>query len=217
MKSTHHFHTNHAIEEYSSFRDAWDTPLFESPSFVAIPTVGALIEGWLLIVPKIPCLSFAELPKPLFCEFETFLAEVAGAVNATFGSVSVFEHGPARPGNLIGCGVDYAHMHVLPAVCDLVQGAQSLAPAIQWRSVNSIADIQQFAGSGSGYWFVKPNFNLDDCYIGTCDSVKPVSQLFRRIIANHLGKSHQFDWKLYSGESIIAATVEKISQHVIHI
>src|SRR2546430_8587735 len=50
MEKGHAFRSLHAVEHYSATRQLWDTPIFESELFVVVPTVGALLEGWLLVV-----------------------------------------------------------------------------------------------------------------------------------------------------------------------
>ena len=211
MKNCHHFQTSHAIKAYTAFRNLWDTPIFESRNFVAIPTVGALVEGWLLVVPKTPTLSFARLSMPLFSELEIFLNDVVPVIQSVYGPVCVFEHGPSCAASAVGCGVDYAHLHLVPTECDLVAGAKKIAPQIQWRGADSIKDICQSAKNDSGYWFVQQTYGIDECYIGTCPHENLVSQLFRKVIANHIGRPNDFDWKQHSGEVEIAATVEKLA------
>ena|ERR1017187_6685559 len=215
MKKSHSFQTNHAVEAYSASRDLWDTPIFESHSFVALPTVGALVEGWLLVVPREPVLSFSQLPTSLFPELEVFLDEVVSAVQSTYGPVSVFEHGPSCNASTVGCGVDYAHLHLVPVHCDLLAGAQQIAPNIRWTEARSIKEIHQHAASVGGYWFVQQTYESGHCHVGTCPYGKPTSQLFRRVIANHLGCPSTYDWKRDLGETMIAATVEKLTKLVI--
>lgn len=211
MNIDHRFQTCHALGAYKAFRNLWDTPIFESRNFVAIPTVGALIEGWLLVVPRMPILSFARLSRPLFSELELFLNEVVPAIQAIYGPVSVFEHGPSCPASAVGCGVDYAHLHLVPVDCDLLVGAKHIAPKIRWSRVGSITDVRQHANNDGGYWFLQQTFGVGECYVGTCPNEKPVSQLFRKVIANRLGRPSDFDWKQYSGKVEIAATVEKLT------
>jgi diadenosine tetraphosphate (Ap4A) HIT family hydrolase len=212
MNNGHSFQTKYATEAYAESRDLWDKPIFESESFVAVPTVGALVEGWLLVVPKIFELSFARLPSRQLSELDEFLEEIVPSMESAYGSVSVFEHGAAAANNLIGCGVDYAHLHLVPNRCDLLKAAQKIAPNIHWNQIKSLDAIKQTALFVEGYWFLRQNYRTDLCYIGRCDDGKPVSQLFRRVIANHIGDSSSYDWKTSLGESNVIATVEKMSQ-----
>jgi len=215
MRIDHGFQTRYAVEAYSASRELWDTPIFECDSFVALPTVGALLEGWLLVVPRIQTLSFANLSISQFAGLEAFLADIIPTIQSSYGPVSVFEHGPAKLASCVGCGVDYAHLHIVPAPCDLLAGARQVAPDINWTKARSITELRRYSGREEGYWFIQQTYGLNDCHVGTCANGKPVSQLFRRVIANHLGKPLAFDWKNASGESMIASTVEKLTKHII--
>jgi hypothetical protein len=147
----------------------------------------------------------------LFSELETFLKDVVPVIQSVYGSVSVFEHGPSCAASAVGCGVDYAHLHLVPTDCDLLAGAKQIAPQIHWRRAASINDICRYVNNAAGYWFVQHTFGIDECYIGTCPHEKLVSQLFRKVIANHIGRPNDFDWKQHSGEAAIVATVEKLA------
>jgi ATP adenylyltransferase len=215
MNKGHCFQTGHAISVYAASRELWDTPIFESPSFVALPSVGALVEGWLLVVPKANALSFAQLPESLFSELEAFLQEVVSVLEPLYGPVSIFEHGPSAARSTIGCGVDYAHLHLVPTRCDLLLGAKQVADNIQWQQIESFKTIRCQAVPADGYWFAQQTYGTSPCYFGTCTNGKPISQLFRRVIANGLDCPSAYDWKSVPGEAIIAATVASLSGHPI--
>jgi diadenosine tetraphosphate (Ap4A) HIT family hydrolase len=143
MKNGHSFQTKFATEAYAQSRELWDTPLFESRSFVAIPTVGALVEGWLLVVPKTAALSFARLSTGQLSELGEFLDEIVPFIESAYGPVSVFEHGPAIANSSVGCGVDYAHLHLVPTRCDLLAGAREIAPNVRWDQIRSFDEIHE--------------------------------------------------------------------------
>ena len=215
MKNFHHFRTDYALDTYSQSRALWDPPVFESASFVALPTVGALVEGWLLIVPREPALNFAGISPSAFSEFEGFLHRVAFGVESEYGPVSVFEHGPAGAQTCVGCGVDYAHFHVVPGCFGLLEGAKRIAPNIKWEQVGSVKDIRSKADLSKPYWFVQQTLGAGPAYVGRCLNDQPPSQLFRKVIAEQMGRALEFDWKKFPGEALIAATVEKLSKHTV--
>ncbi len=215
METSHAFRSKHAVEHYSASRHLWDTPIFESESFVVMPTVGALVEGWLLAVPKtrIPC--FAHLPTSAFSELESLLREIVPILESNYGPISLFEHGSTAMASPIGCGVDHAHLHLVPAKCDLQAGAQKIAPNIRWSGISS---FEQLRGQvRDGYWFVQQPYGSGSCKMGVCATDDPPSQLFRKVIAASLGHPEAFDWKAGVGETRIAATVERLSQHLVSV
>src|SRR5436309_13178572 len=55
------------------------------------------------------------LADPLVLEFQEVKARVASALGAHCGStICAFEHGPSQAGCSLGCGVDHAHLHLVP-------------------------------------------------------------------------------------------------------
>lgn len=215
MEKNHSFRTKHAIQCYSATRHLWDTPIFESESFVVLPTVGALVEGWLLVVPKMPSLCFAHLQTSAFSELESFLSDIVPIVESNYGPVSMFEHGPAATASPVGCGVDHAHLHLVPTKCDLQVGAQQIAPNVRWSRVGSFEAVRDRGNDGDGYWFLQQPYGSGGCNVGVCSDGEPASQLFRKVIATSLGFPEAFDWKKNSGEDRIAATVETLAHHVV--
>jgi ATP adenylyltransferase len=203
MKCSHRFRTDYATDAYSASRNLWDTPVFESESFVALPTVGALVEGWLLVVPRIPALSFAHVSEKQFSELGIFLDEIIHVLESNYGRVAIFEHGPSSVKSNMGCGVDYAHLHLVPTECDLMSGAKEIAPNIRWQQVKSLNEIRNTSTNPSGYWFVQQAHGLSPCYVGTISFGDPISQLFRKVIANYLGRESDYDWKMAPGEALL--------------
>ena len=215
MENCHSFKTPKAIAAFAATRDLWDTPLFESKSFLALPTVGALVEGWLLVIPKEATISFAHLSPRLLSELKGFLEEVVPVLESHYGPVCIFEHGPAKTGSTLGCGVDYAHLHLVPTRFDIHAGAKLVAPEVHWETIDCLEDINALAANPNGYWFLQQVYNSSCCYVGTIESGEPMSQLFRRVIANYLGSPSKYDWKSGLGEELIAATVKTLSKSLI--
>lgn len=215
MENNHCFRTKCAVECYSATRHLWDTPIFESKSFVVLPSVGALVEGWLLVVPKTPSLCFAQLETSAFSELEALLSDIIPIVESNYGPISMFEHGAAAKASAVGCGVDHAHLHLVPVECDLQSGAQQIAPNVRWSSVGSFKAISDQDLTRHGYWFLQQPYDSGGCNIGLCVEGELPSQLFRKVIATSLGCPEEFDWKDTAGEDRIAATVKTLAQHVV--
>lgn len=189
-------------------RPAWDTVLFESPNFVALPTVGALVKGWLLIVPRKFHLCYGALDESLFAEFESFKSEVVSAVENCFGQVAVFEHGPASKLRSSGCGVDHAHVHVVPTEIDLVQAASKLQDSLNWQEVPSLRSSRSIFTQGVDYLYVEQPIGAG--FI-CCHSSFP-SQLMRRVIANFLGAPERYDWRRHPMLENVLATISELQR-----
>lgn len=95
-------------------RAPWDTPIVSTDHFVVVASKGAFLPGWLMIVPKTHVLSMAELGDDHSDELEELIASVRELQQPVFGSPTMFEHGASVPGTSFGCGIDHAHLHLVP-------------------------------------------------------------------------------------------------------
>lgn len=82
--------------------------------FVAIPTVGQLLPGSLLILPRRHFDTCAQAQASLGSADLIRLVERACDALRRFGRPLVFEHG-AKPHTGGACGIYHAHLHVVPA------------------------------------------------------------------------------------------------------
>lgn len=185
----------------------WDCVLLESRSFVAIPTVGALVEGWLLIVPRQRCICFGALEHRLMPELREFKARVAATIERSYGTVAAFEHGPASMSQAVGCGVDYAHLHVLPAPCDLVEAAsEAFEERLSWREVASLEATRELFCQGLPYLYVEQP--IGRARITTHPRFS--SQLIRKGVAQRLGVPRQYNWREYPMLENVRRTIARL-------
>jgi diadenosine tetraphosphate (Ap4A) HIT family hydrolase len=92
----------------------WDRVLLESDHFLVVPSKGGFLPGWLLIVPKHHLLSMAQLDPARSAELDSLTITVSDLVASRFAAPTTFEHGATCPGTIFGCGIDHAHLHVVP-------------------------------------------------------------------------------------------------------
>jgi len=185
----------------------WDQEVARSPTFSALPSLGSLVPGWLLIVPRRPMLSLRELTPVERAELGEFHVELATRLSGFPGEVYAFEHGSARVGSLMGCGVDQAHLHLVPLPFDLVRVASSDAASgeIEWvpAESNPMSKLPD-AGEYISVWRVGTSAGA----VGRV--VRPVSQWMRRLIASELGVLGQWDYRTNPQTEIIRETLEQI-------
>ncbi len=190
--------------------ELWNQPILESEHFVALPSLGSLVPGWLLVVPREHYLCVGALPQSIFGEFQKVKDETVRLITSQFGETCVFEHGPSSAGSKVGCSVDHAHLHVVPFSGNLARLVAPLMPnGAAWlagdaqscvRAFNLGQDYLYFEQPvGSGFISVHPSFG---------------SQIFRKAIARQLGKPHEFDWHRYPNHPAIHATVHTLAPGV---
>lgn len=173
-----------------------------SDSCIAIAGLGALTEGYILLLPKKHYLSLSQLPKEELVEFVNFKQELLSLMGKFYQGLICFEHGAVSNERRGGACVDHAHLHVCPCPADL---SLQLDEHFQKRSVESISDLHLldkpylFYENQNGYKLV---YNVPD---------KIESQYVRRLWANSLGLSDQWDWAIWIGKQNILNTLRKLS------
>jgi ATP adenylyltransferase len=187
--------------------EAWDRPVFESSNFVALPSLGSLVEGWLLLVPKEHYISMGSLPTSLVTEMEEMKATVSAHVRNQYGEICVFEHGPAVASRKVGCSVDHAHLHIVPAAFDIGQAARPFMPNdAEWVRASWI-ECREAHQAGKDYlYFEQP---LGYGRIATHSEFE--SQVFRRVIASEIGRPGDFNWREHPELSTVARTINVFS------
>ena len=188
------------------FGQPWNEPLFETRNFVALPSIGALVEGWLLLVPKRHFVSLGALPDSMFSEMQDFKELLCSVLMASYGRVCAFEHGPSADRRAVGCGVDHAHLHLVPIHFDLLAEVTPLLPTtIRWQPAD-IRDCKPIYRRGEDYLYLEQP--IGSGRLATHQRFG--SQLFRRAIASHLGVPKKYNWREYDQRPNVMATVDRV-------
>ncbi len=183
--------------------NSFDTILFETKNFIVTPTMGSLVEGWVLIISKSHFISVGQSSIVLKNELENLINKLKGKLKKVSSEVFVFEHGPCASNQTTGCGIDHLHVHIVPLSFDLFKKAQDIS-FYKWQKVPTIFSGCEFYKNNLPYLFIETP--QGEKYIAT-DSKIP-SQFFRRVVANELGIPDLFDWKQNYGKSNIERTLE---------
>ena len=186
----------------------FDRPVLECDGHVAIASLGALVEGWSLVLPKRHVLSVRHLEPSEMPELEAFLARAKRHVETVYGPSVLFEHGPSHARTRVGCGVDHAHVHVVPwDRPGLVDVVTRECPSLAWASASTLADAHHLVPADTPYvWLCTP----ERAAVGWGSRVP--SQLVRRVMAQELGVPTEFDWRTYPREERVLAAIEALRQ-----
>lgn len=191
--------------ETTAQRDVWDEDLYGHRSFAVVPSLGSLVPGWLLIVPRRPMVNLKALTRSEMAELSELQQSISRDLAVFSGQVYAFEHGGDHYGSVMGCGVDQAHLHMVPLPFDLLDEAVAQADSgIEWKlhpgmPLTGLPPIGEYVV----VWRV-------DGSVGAIGMVsRPVSQWMRRIIARKLG-IEGWDYRTNPQTAIIRETVETL-------
>ena len=184
-----------------------EVPIVERSIGIAIPSFGALVEGWLLVVPRRHTVSLADLTIQERVEFCRLVEQAEKLVASNYEHCVMFEHGPARQGRKAGCGVDHAHLHIVPINMMLHKAVTTDEDGhdLQWRPAAQPWDAEIDHSVGFDYLFVR---EADGMGWVAATPAAP-SQLFRRAIAKHLGYA-VWDWKQDFHYEIVSSTYKRL-------
>lgn len=184
----------------------WNEILYETDNFVVAPTLGSLVEGWLLVISKKHFVSMGEMPEDLIIEMLNLVHFLKESLFGSFNNFTIFEHGPFVEGLSIGCGIDHAHMHLVPLDFSLVEKTRnnSLFNGSFWINTDAFETAKSFYNQKKSYIYIcEPNGKSVFCLPQDIPC-----QSLRRIIASELGISSKYDYKKYAFEENAVRTKE---------
>lgn len=164
--------------------------LYETDHFVVMPTLGALVEGYLLIVSKTHYESICQIPEELLLEFNEVVRKIKGVIWSAYQkNVVCFEHGAVSCSNKFGGCIDHAHLHVVPCNETLSGTIQEfgmdLVQIPSWGTLSDVVDKNQpylyWEDADGSKYIIQGGFIP--------------SQFFRKIIADHYSIAEQWDWR----------------------
>jgi len=191
-----------------SYTSTVDRILFEDEDYFAVSSIGGFIPGWALVFPKTHKLNLSkEYTNPVFLKFASHVTQI---VSSEYGACVIFEHGSTTENSATSCGVNHAHMHIVPFSKNIELLALQETDNLLWKQAN-IAEISSFA-NGNEYLFCANAFE-DISTIGSFSKVtNPRSQFFRQLLAKATGFGDMYDYKRYRFEEVSIATADRLSQ-----
>jgi len=184
-------------------RPDWDKVLWETGNFAVLPSLGSLVPGWLIVVPRWPICNLSFLENDKHSELTNIVAAAREKLRVFSGNVQVFEHG-GRSASDLSCGVDQAHLHIVPLDFDLAELAKC-DQNISWSPITCGADMWNELPKDEEYLLVA---GPTKALVGLPNV--PKSQWFRRLIADRLGRGDQWNYRQYPHIENIAETCEKL-------
>lgn len=187
-----------------------DTPWLIDDSYAAFVSIGALVPGWSLIVPKDHKINLSE--DYASEEFWSFVDTAAKTIKNQYGKFSIFEHGAFDFSSQTSCGTGHAHLHIVPISFSLFDAALEFDKALIWEKClpSEVAEKSK----GSEYLFVSDSFDERNSQGQICLLPEETSQFFRKVIATKLGIPENYDYKKNMMIDIARKSFEELSRTV---
>lgn len=188
-----------------------DQPIMESERFIVLPSIGSLVPGWCLILPRTHEQCTAALDQNAIDEIEALALRLAERLSKEFGNpVYWFEHGPVTEGSPVGCSVDHAHLHVLPLHFSIVDELPKSCPMYSWAArdqhrftLRHIRNLRKNDYIIAGDMHGKYTFAEHQAF---------PSQVVRRIIASRTAAATEWNWREHPHLDNARATASRFRQ-----
>jgi len=160
----------------------------------------------MLLLPKNHYLAMGAIPGSAIREMEEVKCALVSRLERAYGELSAFEHGPGGPEREVGCGVDHAHLHLVPVKIDLARAVLPLLPrGVGWSEAR-VDDCRVAFEGGVDYLYLEQP--LGRGRIAVNDHFG--SQVFRRAIASDLRIENEYNWRDYPQIDNIVSTVRTL-------
>jgi diadenosine tetraphosphate (Ap4A) HIT family hydrolase len=156
--------------------------LMQEEHFSAISDVAPLSPGHTLLVSKQHVLAMSKLSPQLLTELDLFRQELTAQLQTIYSlPVVAFEHGLCNRARTPGCGIDHAHLHLLPTDIDV---SRLFKEDFETAALDRIEELNEATKGRQEYLLL-----IDaDRRISISSPNLPTSQYFRRKIAQALGR-----------------------------
>ncbi|MCW0016062.1 HIT family protein [Rhizobium sp. BT-226] len=192
------------VERSEALRPNFDVPVLETEDFVVLPSLGSLVAGWVLIIPRRAMPNLSMLSPREQRELTALEERLTQALTPFGGKLYAFEHGGPY-GSVVNCGVDQAHLHLVPLQFDLFAEALS-SKEIEWQTLPRFSSIVPEPQSDE-YLSVA---SLYDGRVAFGRPIMPQSQWFRKLIAQTLNVG-TWDYKSFPEIPVIHQTAHVLS------
>ncbi|TWU19510.1 HIT family protein [Allorhodopirellula heiligendammensis] len=165
--------------------------VLENDAFVALPTIGQLFAGSLLILPRRHAERLADLNADEVEQLSAFLQAAFASVQSRY---VLFEHG-ARCVSGGGCGIYHAHLHIVPVPTHFKM--EDMLPSERLRHP-SLLDAWNINRVSEEYIVARDT-------LGTVASIDQNairehgfgSQHMRKLLVRHFSLNRPWDWREY--------------------
>ena len=177
----------------------YNTIIEETDNFLIIPSIGSLVDGYLLIVYKKHVYSFSKIFSKEKDEYIAIINKYRMLFKEKYGKYPiVFEHGSSKPNEMCASSLIHAHSHILN---HNYFNEKEILYKEKFKEIDSFNDIRK----DINYIYYKSDNGND--YVSY--EFEPISQLMRKYVAKDLNIEDKYNWKFDEFAENIEKTISK--------
>lgn len=179
--------------------------VYETAHFQVIPTLGAFVEGYVMVVSKDHYDCVGKLPPEQIRELEQVVEEMERRIRSRYGTQTVcFEHGSVSCTNRFGGCINHAHLHIVPCGASLVYQVREYDLTL--TPITALDALAEYGRDGRPYLYFRDVDAQQYLITGLC----VISQFFRMLLARHHGVGEYWDWRQNLYMENIPRTIEAL-------
>ena len=182
------------------FNKIENTIICETENFFVIPSVGSLVDGYLIIVTKRHINSLSELDEKTKREYENLIFRIINIFEKIYGKTPIlFEHGtPNLQSSMSANSIIHAHSHIVNFE---FKNEEEIIKKYNFMPVKNFTKVKKenyiYFQNGDDKKYVSYQFDS-------------VSQLMRILIANEINKENQYNWREFDFKENIVSMLTKL-------
>lgn len=186
----HNLPNNNLLKNFFGAR--FDRTIKKSENFLIVPSLGQIVEGYLLIITKYHYLSMSHLPIEYYEELKSLIDTARDMIKKLYDKkVIIFEHGMMCKEKRAGACVDHAHLNIVPCNKDIFP---FFYKKLKFKSLTSIEELKGHYDKGEPYlYYSSPTLQQMSAAV---PNYLP-SQYVRKILAKEVYNTRKWDWKIY--------------------
>lgn len=181
-----------------------NTILDETDSFFITPSLGSIVEGYILIISKKHINSMSQLNKYEMKEYEELINKYRKVFKSVYNKYPIiFEHGTlnTKKGNKAS-SVVHSHTHI---VNHQYKNEKDLLQELNFKKIDSFNDMDF---NNNYIFYINPNNEIYITY-----NFKSISQLMRIEIARDLNLLEKYDWRKNNFNNNVVLTIRNIENY----
>lgn len=200
--------SSHFGDDYCDLVESGSTCIACTNTFIVVPSIGALNESHVMIVPRFHTKSLAENIAESVSELAQLMQCLSEfAARKYEWRLVFFEHGTGNAVDTSGACVEHAHLHVVRAV----PGLGKLLLDASWTPLLSIRDLSMVADRSHGYLYFRDD--TGNSFVLNNPRVQP--QHFRKCYSALQGGSAAWNWRLNFRLSALRSVVDTYAEFAV--
>lgn len=180
--------------------------VYEDENFYIIISVGAIVEGHLLIIPKEHFLNMGQMPTKMMEKLYGLMSEWSNILSSIYNKkVIAFEHGTGISDEVSSASVIHAHTHLVPledGILDMIYQSNCSAYKLQ-----NFSELKNISETGSSYLFYQ-DVNSE---LYSVKGINLPSQFFRKLISDKY-KLGEWNWRKDYKEINVLNTIQTLEK-----